>query len=159
MQWIRSFGALGRAAGMALAATLPAVFLLGAAHAAPEPVKNWTGRDPTAEQTPGAQVYRTHCAACHEAGSTAPGAARSPLPLTSPLWIELRAHNFVHPVLDGIDGSDGLPGAMPAFRDKLTDDELAMLTDYVRAWRTNALGWPALLKDLARIRAKPVSQP
>lgn len=68
MQWIRSFGALGRAAGMVLAAALPAVFLLGAAHANPEPVKNWTGRDPAAEQTPGAQVYRTHCAACHDAG-------------------------------------------------------------------------------------------
>ncbi len=130
--------------------------------APPEPslAKAITPMPPSAaNEEPGLTLYRTHCAACHEAGSTAPGAARSPLPLTSPLWIELRAHNFVHPVLDGIDGSDGLPGAMPAFRDKLTDDELAMLTDYVRAWRTNALGWPALLKDLARIRAKPVSQP
>ncbi|MBW8753851.1 MAG: PQQ-binding-like beta-propeller repeat protein [Sphingomonadales bacterium] len=35
--------------------------------AAPE-VKDWTGRDPAAEKSLGAQVYRENCAACHDAG-------------------------------------------------------------------------------------------
>jgi mono/diheme cytochrome c family protein len=107
----------------------------------------------------GLPLYSAHCAACHEAGSTAPGAARSPLPLTAPLWLELRPQNVVHTVLDGIDGNDGLPGAMPGFRDKLNDEEVSAVIKYVRALRTNALGWPDLLKDIAKIRAKAIPQP
>jgi len=114
---------------------------------------------PEAGEHGGQLLYRTHCAACHEPGSKVAGAARSPLPLTAPLWLELRPQNFVHTVLDGIDGSDGLPGAMPGFRDKLTDAEIEAITLYVRAVRTNALSWPELFKDIGKVRAKTVSQP
>ena len=39
-------------------------------------------------------------------------------------------------VLDGIDGSDGLPGAMPGFRDKLSNADLEALATYLRASST-----------------------
>ena len=75
------------------------------------------------------------------------------------MWLEARPENFVHTVLDGIDGSDGLPGAMPAFRDKLNDPELTAIIEFVRTFRTNAPGWPELTKDVAKIRRKSVSEP
>jgi len=61
---MKLFGSI-RAAGVALAGALLA---WGAAHATTEPVKDWTGRDPAAEKTAGAQLYRANCAACHDAG-------------------------------------------------------------------------------------------
>ena len=36
--------------------------------ATPPEVPDWTGRDPKAAQTPGGQIYREVCAACHDAG-------------------------------------------------------------------------------------------
>ena len=36
--------------------------------AAPAEIKDWTGRDPAAEKSAGAQVYKVQCAACHDAG-------------------------------------------------------------------------------------------
>lgn len=41
---------------------------VGVAAAPPPEVPDWTGRDPKAAQTPGGQIYREVCAACHDAG-------------------------------------------------------------------------------------------
>ncbi len=112
----------------------------------------------SANEPHGLTIYRRYCADCHEAGSTAAGAARSPLPLNGSLWIEQRPENFVRTVLDGIDDRDGLPRAMPGFRDKLTDADIQALADYIRPLRTNALGWPGLLQDAAKIRAMTMPQ-
>ncbi len=63
------FGArLVRIAFLALCAVI--VQISPQAHAATEPVKvgDWTGRDPAAEKSEGAQVYRANCASCHDAG-------------------------------------------------------------------------------------------
>ncbi|MGE3691662.1 MAG: c-type cytochrome, partial [Novosphingobium sp.] len=57
-----------RAAVLAIAGLLSGVALLGAAHAASEPAKDWTGRDPALEKLPGAAIYRENCASCHDAG-------------------------------------------------------------------------------------------
>ena len=64
-----------RAAGLAIAALTLALTasLAPPASAAPEAaapaeVKDWTGRDPAAEKSAGAQVYRETCASCHDAG-------------------------------------------------------------------------------------------
>ena len=48
-------------------AILAGLFSLGAIAAPPE-VPDWTGRDPASWKTPGGQVYREVCAACHDAG-------------------------------------------------------------------------------------------
>jgi mono/diheme cytochrome c family protein len=103
----------------------------------------------------GLKTYRDNCAGCHDQG----GAARSPLGLNASLWLEDKPQNFIRTVLDGIDGSDGLPGAMPGFRDKLTDGDLEVLAEYLRFARTNAPGWPGLPKLVPKIRAESISQP
>jgi polyvinyl alcohol dehydrogenase (cytochrome) len=58
--------AAGAACLMAGMALLPSSGLLPARAA--EPVLDWSGRDPAIEKSPGAQVYRENCAACHDAG-------------------------------------------------------------------------------------------
>ena len=103
----------------------------------------------------GLKIYRANCAGCHDQG----GAARSPLGLNASLWLEDKPHNFIRTVLDGIDGSDGLPGAMPAFRDTLSDADLEALAAYLRSARTNAPGWPGLGKLVRKIRTASMSQP
>jgi mono/diheme cytochrome c family protein len=107
------------------------------------------------EEPRGLEIYRANCAGCHEQSGT----ARSPLGLNASLWLEDKPHNFLRTVLDGIDGSDGLPGAMPGFRDKLTDADLKALAAYLRFVRTNAPGWPGLRELVPKIRAESMSQP
>jgi polyvinyl alcohol dehydrogenase (cytochrome) len=61
--------AVSRSLGVIAAGLLLAIGLgsLAAAPPATE-ARTWSGRDPALEQTPGAQVYRESCAACHDAG-------------------------------------------------------------------------------------------
>ncbi|HEX8056902.1 MAG TPA: PQQ-binding-like beta-propeller repeat protein [Novosphingobium sp.] len=59
-----------RPAALAIRVLIPALLALGAAllppiHAAEI---NYAGRNPELEKSPGAQVYRENCAACHDAG-------------------------------------------------------------------------------------------
>jgi mono/diheme cytochrome c family protein len=75
--------------------------------------------------------------------------ARSPLGLNASLWNRYRPYNLLRAVIDGIDGRDGLPGAMPAFGDKLSDHELAALATYLRAAYTTLPPWD-MIEDLVR---------
>ena len=110
---------------------------------------------PDPRERPGLKIYRANCAGCHDPGGT----ARSPLGLNASLWLEQRPQNFVRTILDGIDGSDGLPGAMPGFRDKLNDAEIEALASYLRGARTNAPGWPGLDQLVPKIRRESMLQP
>jgi len=92
----------------------------------------------------GEAVYLAHCAGCHGAPGQAPTAARSPLGLSATLWNLYRPYNLLLTVLDGIDGRDGLPGAMPGFRDKLSDEDLAALAVYLRASYTTLPAWGSM---------------
>ena len=47
---------------------LPMTALQAAAPVAPTEIQDWTGREPAAEKSAGAQVYRETCASCHDAG-------------------------------------------------------------------------------------------
>jgi mono/diheme cytochrome c family protein len=93
------------------------------------------------EEKRGEAIYREACAACHGAPGQPPTVARSPIGLSEGLWNSYRPYNTVLPVLDGIDGRDGLPGAMPGFRDKLSDDDIAAIANYLRTSYTTLAPW------------------
>jgi mono/diheme cytochrome c family protein len=116
--------------------------------AAPDP-------PPDPREPAGLKIYRANCAGCHDPGGT----ARSPLGLNAALWLEQEPQNFLHTVLDGIDGSDGLPGAMPGFRDKLDDAAIEAVATYLRGARTNAPGWSGVDKAAPKLRLEAMSQP
>lgn len=67
---VRTAGLAAAALVLGLAAVVSPPSSASAAPeaAAPAEVKDWTGRDPEAEKSAGAQVYRETCASCHDAG-------------------------------------------------------------------------------------------
>lgn len=107
-------------------------------------------------QRQGKAIYLQHCASCHGAPGSPPTVARSPLGLNAALWNRYRPYNLLRAVLDGIDGQDGLPGAMPAFRDKLSDQELAALATYLRAAYTTLPPWGAIEELVRSTRNDPL---
>lgn len=111
-----------------------AVYLLGDAPPAPQPVKPVAADG--AQLAAGRSVYLAVCAGCHGlAGEGKPHVAvamngNSTLRQADP-------HNLLVAMLDGIDtqkfaGVENLQ-AMPAFSSTLSDDDLAQLANYLRA--------------------------
>ncbi|ELX08881.1 cytochrome c class I [Janthinobacterium sp. HH01] len=91
----------------------------------------------------GAQVYAANCVACHQAtGAGLPGVFP---PLGGSEWVLAADKLPVNILLHGITGKltvKGTPysGQMPAFKDKLSDAEIAAVLSYVRANFGNAAG-------------------
>ncbi len=71
----------------------------------------------------GADIYKTNCAKCH--GDNGEGRTKG-IPLISGHALSHSEAEFVKQV------SDGKTGKMPAFRDKLTPDEIKSVVDFVR---------------------------
>ncbi|NGZ87165.1 c-type cytochrome [Duganella aceris] len=91
----------------------------------------------------GAQVYAANCVACHQAtGAGLPGVFP---PLAGAEWALAEAKLPVNIVLHGITGKltvkeVAYSGQMPAFKDKLNDDEIAAVLSYVRSSFGNGAG-------------------
>lgn len=113
----------------------------------------------TDRQRAGHKLYMEHCASCHGAPGSTPPVARSPLGLTEVMWNPYQAYNLVLTILDGIDGRDGLPGNMPGFRDKLSDDDIEALAIYLRTSLTTLPVWGLLAERITLARNAPMSLP
>jgi mono/diheme cytochrome c family protein len=113
----------------------------------------------TDKQKAGHRLYMENCASCHGAPGSAPTVARSPLGLSEALWNPYRAYNLVLTILDGIDASDGLPGSMPGFRDKLSDDDIEAIATYLRMSYTTLPPWGLLIERIKLSRNDPMSLP
>ncbi|MQA18247.1 c-type cytochrome [Rugamonas rivuli] len=91
----------------------------------------------------GAQVYAANCVACHQAtGAGLPGVFP---PLGGSEWVLAADKLPVNILLHGITGKltvkgTAYSGQMPAFKDKLSDAEIAAVLSYVRANFGNAAG-------------------
>jgi mono/diheme cytochrome c family protein len=113
----------------------------------------------TDKQRAGHKLYMENCANCHGAPGSPPPVARSPLGLSEGLWNPYRAYNLVLTILDGIDTRDGLPGSMPGFRDKLSDDDIEALAIYLRTSYTTMPVWGLLAERIKLSRNDPMSLP
>jgi mono/diheme cytochrome c family protein len=113
----------------------------------------------TDKQKTGHRLYMENCASCHGVPGSAPTVARSPLGLSEGLWNPYRAYNLVLTILDGIDASDGLPGSMPGFRDKLSDDDIEAIAIYLRTSYTTLPIWGLLAERIKLSRNDPMSLP
>lgn len=84
----------------------------------------------------GAQVYAANCVACHQAtGAGLPGVFP---PLAASEWVLAADKVPVNILLHGITGKltvkdVAYTGQMPAFKEKLSDDEIAAVLSYVRS--------------------------
>lgn len=84
----------------------------------------------------GAQIYASHCVACHQAtGAGLPGVFP---PLAGSEWVTGADKVTANILLHGITGQltvkgTAYNGAMPAFKDKLNDHEIAAVLTHIRS--------------------------
>lgn len=123
-----------------------------AADALPEAEGEASEAPPSPEgEVSGANVYRQHCATCH--GSSGQGLGGAFPPLAGSDWVTGSAETPVRIVLHGLQGQvevggQSYDGMMPAFRARLSDDEVAAVLSYVRSqWGNDA---PAISADAVR---------
>ncbi|WP_442593192.1 c-type cytochrome [Parapusillimonas sp. JC17] len=102
----------------------------------------------------GAQLYATHCLACHQAtGKGLPGVFP---PLSGSEWLAGQPDVGIQIVLHGVTGpltvgGTQYNGQMPTFKDKLNDEEIAALLTHIRSSFGNAAGEVAA-RDVATAR-------
>ena len=90
----------------------------------------------------GGTVYKRNCQACHQANGQGLGAAFPPL--AGSQWVNGSPERLSAIVLYGLSGEIEVQGktcqgAMPSFKGKLSEEELAAVTSYVRnSWGNSA---------------------
>ena len=100
-----------------------------------------TGTRDVAAASAGARLYQGACAVCHEVGGAPLFGSRPSLALNSNLH-SARPDNLIQIVLHGISApASGDLGYMPAFKDSMSDSQIAGLVSFLR--RQFAPGKPA----------------
>jgi nicotinate dehydrogenase subunit B len=133
-----------------------AVYLASLAGDAPAPRPATAA---AAAPPPGAAtLFQGACASCHEGGA---GGELVPLGLVTAVH-SAHPDNLIQAVLNGIPAAaerfpapdpSAPPAAMPAFRDSLTDRQVADIVAYTRArYAPDAPAWPGLEAAVARVR-------
>lgn len=112
-----------------------AVYLKDLPIGAPEPAVT---PPPPAQMTEGAALYKGACIACHEADGSGAPRIYPPLPGNANLQ-SADPSSALRVILDGAETVTTArapnTGSMPAYRDKLTDQQIAAVTSYIRnAW-------------------------
>ncbi|SKA01948.1 Cytochrome c, mono-and diheme variants [Enhydrobacter aerosaccus] len=104
----------------------------------------------------GSRAYIAACGRCHEQPGATPEAARSPIGLSSALWMPV-PNNLLHIILDGIHRAEGVPGpTMPGFRDTLNDVEIGTIAQYLRKTRTTLEPWGEMQVMVPKMRDVPM---
>jgi mono/diheme cytochrome c family protein len=102
----------------------------------------------------GAQAFTTHCVACHQA--TGLGIAGAFPPLANSEWVNDSAKVLAMILLHGIEGNltvagKSYAGQMPAFKEKLSDAEIAAVASHIRSqWGNGAPPLDAALVTATR---------
>jgi mono/diheme cytochrome c family protein len=97
-------------------------------------------------------IFRGACANCHESGNDVGPSKANSLSLSSTVW-QRSAANAVRVMLRGIQTRPGMPGAyMPAFDGILTDSQITLVAEYVRARYTTQRSWTDAPKEISKAR-------
>ena len=122
-----------------------AVYLKDLPIGAPEPAVT---PPPPSQMAAGATIYKGACIACHEADGAGAPRIYPPLPGNANLQ-SADPSSTLHVILDGAETLTTArapnSGSMPAYRDKLTDQEIAAVASYIRNSWGNAA--PAVTPD------------
>jgi len=103
----------------------------------------------------GARIYQGACAVCHEVGGAPLFGSRPSLALNSNLHSAV-PDNLIQVILHGITTPAASDlGYMPAFKDSLTDGQVAELTTYLRRqFAPDKPAWTGVQTAVGRIRAE-----
>lgn len=102
----------------------------------------------------GEEVYMHNCMDCHQDGKGVPGTAPA---LDGAPWVKGDKGRLIRIVLHGLTGEievsgEVYNGVMPAWRNLLSDEEIAAVLTYIRTAWSNDAG-PVLPADVDSIRA------
>jgi nicotinate dehydrogenase subunit B len=115
-----------------------------------------TGTRTAAAASAGARLYQGACAVCHEVGGAPLFGSRPSLALNSNLH-SAGPDNLIRIVLHGITAPPSSDlGYMPAFKDSLSDDQLAGLVSFLRQqFAPGKPPWTDVEAAVSRIRTAP----
>jgi nicotinate dehydrogenase subunit B len=104
----------------------------------------------------GARLYQGACAVCHQVGGMKLFGSRPSLALNSNLHSAL-PDNLIQVILHGIaEPASSDLGYMPAFKDSMSDDQLAELVSYLRRqFAPDKPAWTDVQAAISRVRALP----
>ncbi|MGH6702053.1 MAG: molybdopterin cofactor-binding domain-containing protein [Bradyrhizobium sp.] len=116
-------------------------------------LESLTGPRVASASSMGARLYEGACAVCHAVGGAALFGSRPSLALNSNLH-GAAPDNLVQVILHGIASPASRElGYMPAFKDSLTDDQLAELVSYLRQqFAPDKPPWADVREAVSRIR-------
>ncbi len=101
-----------------------------------------------------ARLYNAACSSCHSNTSDLLLTARPELGLNSALWMD-DPTNFLRVVLHGVSLRAGDPALiMPGFAGRLPDVDIARLTNYLRATRTDRPPWTGLAARIEELHGE-----
>jgi nicotinate dehydrogenase subunit B len=112
-----------------------------------------TGTRTSAASSVGARLYQGACAVCHEVGGAPLFGSRPSLALNSNLHSAV-PDNLIQLILHGIAKPAAIDlGYMPAFKDSLTDGQVAELATYLRRqFAPDKPAWTGIQAAVGRIR-------
>ena len=133
-------------------------------YASRDVLLEWQPKSAGGDQIPnGKKVFTTICAACHQADGKGSPALHAP-PLAGSDWVQADGPNRVIRIaLNGVagpitvSGNQYGEGAMPVFKDALTDQQVADVLTYVRQEWGNKAG-PVKPEQVKAIREKVASK-
>jgi len=110
---------------------------------------------PSVPNVPGAQLYASACASCHESGRALPlGGVQ--LSLSTAVAGE-SPENLLNLIMSGIPAAKGAPGpVMPGFASVMSDDQVVALARHLRVDIAGRPDWPDLEQAVRRIRAAKI---
>ena len=114
--------------------------------------------DPIAE---GKRIFGTNCAACHQ--STGLGVPNAFPPLVGSEWVVGSEQTLARILLNGLGGQVHVKGAvyngaMPAWKEALSDADIANVLTYIRQWSPNAAP-PVAASTVAAARKEHEARP
>lgn len=118
------------------------------------------GKEVLPQKVSGATVFTTHCSSCHQAnGQGVPGTFP---PLVGSEWVQGDQETVVRILLNGMQGpvtvrGGSFNGAMPAWKDQLTDAEIAAVATHIRSMGGNQ-GGPVEESLVASLRKELMSR-
>src|SRR6187431_1179159 len=124
-----------------------------AQHALAAGLENSTGTRVVSASAVGARLYEGACAVCHEVGGAPLFGSRPSLALNSNLHSAV-PDNLIQLILHGIAKPAATDlGYMPAFKDSLTDGQIAELAAYLRRqFAPDKPAWTGIQAAVGRIR-------
>ena len=119
----------------------------------PRKLETSTGTRASAASSVGARLYQGACAVCHEVGGAPLFGSRPSLALNSNLHSAV-PDNLIQVILHGIAKPAATDlGYMPAFKDSLTDGQVAELAAYLRRqFAPDKPAWTGIQAAVGRIR-------